>query len=158
MYQIRSAKETDIPEIMNIYAHARHFMAKTGNPDQWGNVYPPRELLEADIGAGNLYVVSDESIIHGVFAFIPGEDPTYGYIRDGAWHQDAPYAAIHRVASDGSGGIFPAILAYCRSRCPYLRIDTHRDNRVMQHVLKKNGFRRCGIIYLENGDPRIAFD
>jgi RimJ/RimL family protein N-acetyltransferase len=39
-----------------------------------------------------------------------------------------------------------------------VRIDTHADNKVMQHVLEKRGFRRTGIIYLENGDPRIAFE
>lgn len=158
MYQIRQAKREDLPDILNIYAIARAFMAKTGNPNQWGSNHPPRELLEEDIEKGILYVVTDERGVHGVFAFIPGEDPTYRYIEDGTWHRDDAYAAIHRVASDGSGGIFTALLNYCRSRCPYLRIDTHWDNRVMQHVVQKHGFTRCGIIYLENGDPRIAFD
>ena len=29
-----------------------------------------------------------------------------------------------------------------------IRIDTHLDNRIMQHVIKKYGFTYCGIIYL----------
>lgn len=158
MYQIRAAQEADISDIMKIYACARAFMAKTGNPNQWGTAHPSRDILLADIYAGNLYAVELENEIHGVFAFIPGEDPTYRYIEDGNWHADMPYAAIHRVASDGSGGIFASILKFCGSRSKYLRIDTHHDNKVMQHVLEKNGFQRCGIIYLENGDPRIAYD
>jgi RimJ/RimL family protein N-acetyltransferase len=40
---------------------------------------------------------------------------------------------------------------------PNLKIDTHRDNIPMQKVLKRNGFSECGIIYIENGDERIAF-
>ena len=35
--------------------------------------------------------------------------------------------------------------------------DTHEDNYVMQKVFEKNGFRRCGIIYVEDGTPRIAY-
>ena len=27
----------------------------------------------------------------------------------------------------------------------------------MKHILKKNGFTECGVIYLENGDPRDAY-
>lgn len=27
----------------------------------------------------------------------------------------------------------------------------------MQHVLEKNGFTRCGIIFTEDGSERIAF-
>lgn len=157
MYQIRSARPEDLTEILAVYAFARSFMEKTGNPNQWGKTNPPKEQLVQDIEAGNLYVVTDESGIHGVFAFLPGEDPTYGYIA-GAWRSNEPYAAIHRVASDGCGGIFSAILGFCRSRCAHLRIDTHHDNKVMQHVVQKHGFKRCGIIYLANGDPRIAYD
>ena len=27
----------------------------------------------------------------------------------------------------------------------------------MQHLLEKHGFSYCGIIYLANGDPRLAY-
>ena len=158
MYQIRLAVVSDLPRILEIYAAARNFMRKTGNPTQWAGGHPSENLLQEDMEKDNLYVVTDDAGIHGVFAFIPGEDPTYRRIEDGAWHRDDDYAAIHRVAGDGSGGIFGAIVSYCRGRCSHLRIDTHHDNRVMQHVVQKHGFRRCGIIYLANGDPRIAYD
>lgn len=157
MYHIRKAASADLERILEIYAYARAFMARTGNPTQWAGGHPARPVLEADIKEGNLYVVTRENEIHGVFAFIPGEDPTYCYI-EGQWHSEKNYAAIHRVAGDGSGGIFSAILGYCGTQCDYLRIDTHRDNKVMQHVLEKYGFTACGIIYLQNGDPRIAYD
>lgn len=157
MYQIRKAVWADFDRILEIYRIAREFMAKTGNPTQWGTHYPPVSMLEGDIPAGNLYVVEDD-LIHGVFAYFTEPDPTYGYIEDGAWLDHSPYGTIHRVAGDGSGGIFTAVLQFAMEQNPHVRIDTHADNKVMQHVLEKHGFQRTGIIYLEDGDPRIAFE
>lgn len=158
MYQVRNAVPEDLSRILEIYAYARTFMARTGNPNQWGKTHPPRAQLQEDIRVGQLYVVEKERKIHGVFAYLTGEDPTYGYIEEGSWISDSPYGTIHRVAADGSGGVFSAVMEYALSRNPHVRIDTHRDNHVMQHVVAKHGFRRCGIIYLENGDPRIAYE
>ena len=158
MYQVRTAEEKDLTRILEIYAYARDFMAKTGNPNQWGKTHPPRQQLQEDIRIGQLYVVEDDSGMHGVFAYLTGEDPTYGYIEDGAWLSDSPYGTIHRVAADGSGGVFTAVMNYALGQNPHVRIDTHHDNQVMQHVVEKHGFHRCGIIYLENGDPRIAYE
>lgn len=158
MYQVRNAAAEDLPRILEIYAYARTFMAKTGNPNQWGTTHPPKAQLQEDIRLGQLYVVESEGNIHGVFAYLTGEDPTYGYIEDGSWLSDSPYGTIHRVAADGSGGVFAAVMTYALSRNPHVRIDTHHDNHVMQHVVTKYGFVRRGIIYLENGDPRIAYE
>lgn len=155
--RIRPAVAWDLGRILNIYEFAREYMRENGNPNQWNGSYPPRELLEQDIQKGQLYVYEDSQGVHGVFAFIPGSDPTYGYIEDGAWLNEEPYAAIHRLAGDGSGGIFRECMAFCRAESPQLRADTHRDNRVMQHLLEKHGFVRCGIIYLKDGSPRIAY-
>ena len=158
MLKIRKAQLQDLESILEVYAIARQFMREHDNPTQWLGGYPHRELLQEDIAVGQLYVVTNAGEICGVFAFIPGKDPTYGYI-EGAWHYDEPYAAIHRVASSGSvKGVLSACVAFCVEKCPYLRIDTHRDNYVMQRALARLGFSQCGIIYLENGDPRIAFD
>ena len=157
-YSVRIAAPEDLPAILKIYDHARKFMAATGNPTQWTGNYPSAELLREDIAAGVLYTVCEGETVRGVFLFRIGEDPTYREIWDGHWHSDREYGVIHRVAGDGSGGIFDACLAFCRERCDYLRIDTHENNRVMQHILEKNGFRRCGRILTDNGSPRIAYD
>lgn len=158
MFFVRKARTRDMDEILAVYAAARRFMQAHDNPDQWKDGHPKREILEEDIAIGQLYVVVREEEICGVFAFIPGIDPTYGYI-EGAWHHGGPYAAIHRVASNGKAkGVLAACVAFCAENCAHLRIDTHNDNYVMQKALAKLGFARCGIIYLENGDPRIAFD
>lgn len=158
MYQIRLARWEDLPEILRIYSEARAFMAKTGNPNQWGDHHPPKAMLEEDIRIQKLYVVTRQDRVEGVFYFTLDPDPTYVVIYDGAWHSDRQYGTIHRIASGGSKGIFRDVLEFCTEKCPYLRIDTHHDNVVMQHVLHKHGFQRCGIIYLADGQPRIAYD
>ena len=157
MYTVRRAQELDLDRILEIYSYARDFMARTGNPNQWGKTNPPRHVLEADIHNGDLYVVENNGI-HGVFAFLTGEDPTYGYIEGGSWLSDAPYGTIHRVASDGSGGVFSALMDFALKQNNHLRIDTHRDNKVMQHVVTKHGFLYRGVIYLADGNPRLAYE
>ena len=157
-YSVRKAKYEDLPRIDEIYAFARDFMAKTGNPNQWGKTNPPHEWLVEDIRQGLLYVITAGENIHGVFYFYIGEDPTYGSIEDGAWKYDAPYGTIHRIASDGSGGILKTAVAFCSGMSRHIRIDTHHDNVVIQKAVAKLGFQRSGIIRLANGDPRIAYE
>ena len=65
MYQIRKAEWEDLPRILEIYAYARDFMEKTGNPYQWGPTnWPPEALIHEDIKAGKSYVcVEGERIL-----------------------------------------------------------------------------------------------
>ena len=157
-YSVRTAAEEDLTRVEEIYTFARGFMARTGNPDQWGQTEPPHDQLVEDIQNGRLHVIEDQSGIHGVFYFYIGEDPTYGYIEDGSWSSDTPYGTIHRIAGDGSGGILKTAVAWCHNQIHHLRIDTHHDNHVMQKALAKQGFSKRGIIYISDGTPRIAYD
>jgi len=154
---IRLAVQTDLDQIEQIYVYARRFMAENGNPTQWKDGYPQRQLLEEDIREGKLYVAQQDDGLYGVFVFVVGEDPTYGYIENGAWISDAPYGTIHRIASRGSG-LFAETLEFCRGLCRHIRIDTHENNKPMQHLIEKYGFIRCGIIYTDDGSPRIAYE
>ena len=88
----------------------------------------------------------------------PGDDPTYAVIYDGAWPSSAPYTTIHRVASNGEvHGIMQLVLRYAMHRHHTLRIDTHRDNHLMRHLILKAGFRYCGIIHTATGGERLAY-
>lgn len=158
MYVRRSNME-DIPAMMDLYAQARVFMRENGNLNQWDDSYPSRELLEKDIAFGNSYIVEDdEKNLAATFAFIKGEDPTYYGIENGAWLNHEPYGTIHRLAGNTSyHGIASGCISWCKSQIGNLRADTHEDNKIMQHLLEKNGFVRCGIIHLANGAPRIAY-
>ena len=156
---IRHARINDMPAILGIYQTARKFMAAHGNTVQWQNNHPSREVLENDMEKRQLYVYENNGQIHGVFAFIPGDDPTYRVIENGAWIDDSPYAAIHRVASDGTEkGVFTKVANYCKGQISHLRIDTHELNLPMQGAVEKNGFQRCGTIYIADGSPRIAYE
>lgn len=156
---IRQATSPDLSHIMVIYAHARRFMAEHGNPTQWGNARPTEADISARIARNELFVLEDSDGIHGVFAFILGEDPTYHVIENGQWLSNAPYGTIHAVASDGSiHGFLTQVVAYCLQIIRHLRIDTHPDNLIMQHVITKNGFMKCGIIYVADGTPRLAYE
>lgn len=155
---IRLAVPADLPRIHEIYARARSYMEHSGNPTQWGNFYPPADLIADDIEKKQLFVYTENREIHGVFAFIIGEDETYLEIEDGAWLHDAPYGAIHRVASSGQvRGMFSQCIAFCKQQIPDLRIDTHHDNVKMQRLVESEGFVRCGIIYVLERSPRIAY-
>lgn len=157
-YEIRNARPEDLPRIEEVYAQARQFMAANGNPSQWGDSYPPRQWLVDDIAQGNLFVVTDAGGIHGVFFFFIGPDETYARIEDGHWSSDKPYGTIHRIASDGSGGIFRAAVEFCQKQIDHLRMDTHHDNLVMQNAAQRMGFQPCGIIYVSDGTARIAYE
>lgn len=155
---IRSTEICDIQDVLKIYDKARAFMRATGNHHQWSEGYPSRQSLEADIKEGCSYVVEMSGVIVASFYFKFGEEPTYKQIFDGQWLNDAPYGVIHRAASDGTvNGMMKTILDFCLTKCSSIRIDTHRDNKVMRRALISYGLEYCGIIHLANGDERLAY-
>ena len=156
---IRHAAANDLPRILEIYDAARHFMRQNGNMVQWVNGYPSEPLLRQDIANGDLYAMEDENGIYGAFAFILGDDPTYAEI-EGAWQDTAtPYGAIHRIGSDGTHrGVLHECVDWALGRISHLRVDTHADNLVMRRCILREGFTHCGVIYVADGTPRVAFE
>lgn len=154
---IRNALPRDWDNIMEIYAIARGFMKTTGNPTQWGDTFPPEDMVREDIQLQQNYVVELDGRVQAVFALIPGIDPTYVVI-EGAWLNDEPYAAVHRVASRGEvKGLTDLILNWALEQYDNIRIDTHDDNVPMQRAILRNGFTPCGRVWMEDGSPRIAY-
>lgn len=158
--QIRHTRQQDLPRLLEIYAYAREQMKLTGNPTQWGDSRPAKEKVEEDIRLQRSYVLEDEQgCLHGVFAFIIGEDPTYAVIQDGAWLANGTYGTIHRLAAGDRGShLMEQAVAFCAPQVPSLRIDTHRDNRIMQKLIVRTGFTYCGVIITDDGTPRLAFE
>ncbi len=155
---VKLAKIEDIPTLEAIYEAARRFMKESGNEKQWQGGYPSRSVIEADINAGRLFTVVEDGEILAVFAFAKGNEPAYDKIYGGSWLDNGEYAYIHRVAVKCAGrGVASFIFSYCTSLASSVRIDTHRDNIPMQKALSKAGFSYQGIIYLENGDERLAY-
>ena len=156
---IRTATVDDLDGIMQVFTKAKAFMRKIGNLTQWTGGYPQRELVERDICSGHCFVCVDgEKRIVGTFSLFPSPDPTYEIIYDGKWLNDKFYHVIHRLASDGSvRGIGRLCIDWCTRRCGDLRVDTHAANRVMQALVERCGFMKCGIIHTDDGTPRIAY-
>lgn len=156
---IRKAVISEVDRLLEIFEAAKRFMRSTGNMEQWAGNYPQRSMIEAEIASGVCHVIEDEDgRAVGTFAMIPGDDPTYAYI-EGEWKFDTPYVTIHRLASDGSHkGLGQLCFDYAMRVCGHVRVDTHRDNIPMQNLVTKCGFEYCGIIYLEDGNPRLAYE
>lgn len=159
MIRIRKGTPADKDAIMSCYDKARQYMRAHGNATQWINGYPSESLVSKDIASGISYVGEDEQgDVVMAFVFILGADPTYAVIENGVWLNDLPYGTIHRLGSTGKcRGVFSACINYCLSIIDNIRLDTHADNKTMQHAAEGAGFCRCGIIYCDDGTPRIAF-
>lgn len=168
--KIRKATYADIPDLLEIFSKARGIMRASGNLNQWNDSYPSEEIIRKDIDGEHCIVLCEQERIIATMAFIPGPDPTYAVIYDGEWIDDNPYYVIHRIAVTEPGHKAAEKLldwgfSYLEEKdrkagghiSTGIRIDTHRDNVIMHHILAKHGFTRCGIILLANGDPRDAY-
>ena len=156
---IREAKPTDITVIMQVMEAAKKIMRQSGNLHQWADGYPSEAVIISDMEKHGGFVLEETGRIVGYFAFLPSPEPTYSKIYDGQWTEDTlPYHVVHRIASyPDVHGIFNDIMDFCFSNDANIRIDTHKDNHIMQHNIEKHGFTYCGIIYLANGDERLAY-
>ncbi|MDL2323825.1 GNAT family N-acetyltransferase [Ruminococcaceae bacterium OttesenSCG-928-A16] len=156
--------------MLAIIEEAKAFMRQQGLP-QWQNGYPNMASVEEDIAKGQAYLLLASGQPAGTLALCYEDDPTYHNITNGSWRTNTrPYAAIHRVAAASAyrGSNLAATMmtnaeAIARqSGFPSVRIDTHEQNQPMQKFLQKNGYQRCGTIYLNGStlpdDKRIAFE
>lgn len=153
---IRLANVDDYNSLIDIFDLAKQYMRENGNPNQWLASYPGPNFIQ-EILDNKIYILEEDKV-YATFYLHIGEDPTYHQI-DGGWIRDKrPYTSLHRVASDGSrAGILNEIVLFAKKFGHDIRIDTHRDNKLMQENILRNGFKYCGIIYLENGDERLAY-
>lgn len=162
---LRKGQKKDIDQILLIIDEAKEALKSMGI-DQWQNGYPNREIIENDIDSSEAYVLEEEGQIkaYGILTF-DGED-SYNNIYDGEWLSQEIYGTIHRIAvksSEKGRGISHKFLESMEKKCiekeiKSIKIDTHRDNKIMQNMLAKNNYTYCGIIYLEDGSERLAFE
>ncbi|MBE6693823.1 MAG: GNAT family N-acetyltransferase [Ruminococcaceae bacterium] len=165
---IRKTTAAELCSLMNIFDEARETIRALGI-NQWQNGYPSESVVLEDIALGRSYVVDVDGEIVGTFVLMENGEPTYDKIYDGHWKtgdENQSYVAMHRVAiavKKRGSGISSAMVGYAESHarrlgCESLRIDTHEGNVVMRRMLEKHGFEYCGIIYLQSGDPRVAYE
>ena len=145
--------------MMRMFDHSRSVMRADGNTTQWVG-YPTVEGITDDIAHGVSYIIEENSLPVGTFAMVPGVEPTYSFIEHGRWIDcRTPYATIHRIAAmPDTKGIADALFRYAKARFSHLRIDTHFKNRPMHHIIDKEGFVYCGVVYMTDGSPRDAYE
>ena len=131
---------------------------------QWHPGYPTLAIIEDYIEAGIGYVFSEGNKIYGYCCIIIGDEPAY-HVIDGEWKTDRPYAVVHRMAFSRnargkglSGKAITLIKNFCiKNGIEAIRVDTQDENKVMQHILVREGFEYCGLITFDGG-PKLAYE
>ena len=163
--EFRKSKVEDIPEIMRIIKEAQEYFKSKGI-DQWQDGYPNEDNLKGDISADESYVMLIDGEIVGTAAISFRGESTYDKIYEGEWLIDRKYGVVHivDVINEFKGqGLSHKIMKFSEDKCKELgyssiKIDTHEENFVMRGLLEKNGFEYCGIILLEDGAERVAYE
>ena len=131
---------------------------------QWHPDYPTIHTIKEDIANGIGFVFAEGNVILGYCCMLIGDEPAY-HVIDGFWKTDRPYAVVHRMAfsqnSRGkglSGSTFSLIKDFCaKNGIKSIRIDPQEENKVMQHILTREGFEYCGLILFDGG-PNLAYE
>ncbi|WP_302324992.1 GNAT family N-acetyltransferase [Enterocloster bolteae] len=150
----RFADTDDLDQLVAMSDQAKESF-KARNIDQWQKGEPNRQVMEASIRQSQLHVLEDMGQVVGMITIVPGPEASYASI-DGAWLNQEPYYAFHRVCVKDSlkgrglaARLFSEAEQYVlQSGIRNIRIDTHPDNQAMQRALAKSGYIRCGTLIL----------
>lgn len=161
--QVRECKIEDIPAVVDIINEAKTYFRKHNIP-QWQNEYPSFLDIEKDILNNGAYCIAYEGKVVAYSYIALFEDPNYTYI-EGKWLNDEKYVVVHRTCvKECMKGKHLASLflrkaneVALQNNVYNLRVDTHEKNTSMRKMLQNNLFQECGIIYVEDGTPRIAY-
>ena len=134
-------------------------MRRKGNTEQWVG-YPTEVDFWEDVVARSAYLLTDGDRPLATFALTLSPDPHYAHIEQGRWIDTlTPYLTLHRMAkAPGAEGVAKHIFRYAKSRCGHLRLDTHESNLAMRKLARRQGFVHCGIVYMDDHTPRLAYE
>ena len=91
----RLADTEDLDQLVAMSDQAKESF-KARNIDQWQKGEPNRQVMEASILQSQLHVLEDMGQVVGMITIVPGPEASYASI-DGAWLNQEPYYAFHRV-------------------------------------------------------------
>lgn len=159
------AKTEQLDIAMDIIDQGRSYLKSQGI-DQWQNGYPNKTSIQQDIDAEKGYFLTNGADLFAYLCMDFDGEPAYNDIK-GNWltEQDAKYMVIHRLAFNGqfrgkglSSAVFELAEDFCRERGIHsIRVDTDRDNQIMQHIMTKAGYTYCGTIWFAGSD-KVAFE
>lgn len=157
MMKIQQATMAELDLIVEILRDGRSQLAERG-VDQWQGDYPNVEHVRADIANGVAYLIQAEDYqTVGALSIVGAPDHFYDQL-DGQWLLATEnYVVIHRLAihSQHAGKgyasqLFVSLLEYLADRHPQIqsiRLSTNENNRAMQRVAEKNGFKKVGMLH-----------
>lgn len=165
--KFRKSKISDIDDILVILKEAQEYF-KSININQWSDGYPGYDHIKVDIDNNSSYVLIENDEIIGTTALCLSGEPTYDNIYNGKWltGDSTPYGVIHRMAvksSEKGRGLAQIICNYTENICKEnniysMRIDTHMENKSMQRLIEKVGYKYCGNIFLNSGIENYAYE
>ena len=163
--EFQKAVEKNINGIMYIIKQAQDYFKEHGIY-QWHDNYPSLEIVKNDINNKNGYVLLEDNKIVGTVVVSFDGEKNYESICNGEWASSCEFAVIHRMAIDKRHkgiGLASVIIKNIEKIClnkgvHSIKTDTHEKNVSMQKMLLKNGFKYCGIIYLDDKSKRSAFE
>ena len=164
--QLKQATMADFDQIIDILKDGANQLAERG-VDQWQGDYPSLDQIKEDIENGWAYLaVSQDNQTVGAISLVPAPDHSYDQL-DGEWLLDTEkYIVIHRVAihSNHAGHgyatkLFTEVINQVRENpeIDSIRIDTHEDNKAMQHLIDKMGFKRVGTLHGVYREGEISY-
>ena len=165
---LRKAKSTELEKIMIIIEDGREFLRQQGI-NQWQHGSPGKETIKQDIKNQISYVYEiDRNIV--ATAMLTNYDRDYENYPT-LWSKCDNYLVIHRMATlknirnQGIGRQFlSAIVEFAKKEnIDYIRIDTHKDNKIMRKFLSDFGFVELDEIKLTmknnlDDKERIAYE
>jgi ribosomal protein S18 acetylase RimI-like enzyme len=165
--KIRKSNKADLSEIMSIISDAQRYLASL-KIDQWQDGYPNEAQILLDIANNDSYVINnDANEIMGTSVCTTKHEYTYDQI-EGKWltSPDSIYGVIHRIAVSDKfrkHGLAKFVFNQYenelkKQQINSLRVDTHSENLGMQKLLKSMNYIYCGIIILNSGAERLAFE
>ena len=158
--EIRLAFPNEVDAIMQVIEKAKKCLADAGST-QWQNGYPNTDTIIDDIISGQAYVALEEGELLAYAAVTKSPEKSYEAIYDGNWEgKETEYLVFHRiaVASDVQGqGVAQTFLEGLIEGFDYLdfRSDTHAQNKAMQHIFEKLGFKQVGKVPVDG--ERLAY-
>lgn len=152
---IRSAKEIDIPQLLEITGACAVAMQQK-NIYQWTEAYPDAGTLLRDISRKELWVLEENLAVVGCVVLSAIMDNEYKSVPWPLEKQEARY--VHRLAvhpnlqRKGLGG---KLMAFAENQAKKqgalaLRLDTFSRNARNQQFYEARGYRRCGTVYFPN--------
>ena len=161
--KLRKAKQNEAEICYLCIEDARAYHKSLGF-EQWHPDYPTQQTVLDDIVQNVGYAFVTEDGVIGYCCIIFGDEPAYHEIN-GAWKNDKPYAVVHRMAfskkargSGLSGEAINLIKKLClANHIGAIRVDTQNENKVMQHILVREGFAYCGLVQFDGG-PKLAYE